>query len=289
MTGGPSGAWLPDGRRLHFQHGPIDLILLAEGDDAAVRAAYAAAWARFGTVLTELVDELAELRRAWTAKSDMPRGPVAGRMARAVAPHAASAFVTPMAAVAGAVADEILAVMRSAAELRRASVNNGGDIAFWTKAGEVFSVAIADHQGDRLANVDLSSADGIGGVATSGRHGRSHSLGIADSVTVLAATAAAADAAATLIANAVDCPASPAVRRVPAESLSPDSDLGDRAVVVAVDGLTMEERDHALAAGSRAADAMRAGGLIASAALFLDGAVSVSGQLPTQAIPRRAA
>ena len=63
-------------------------------------------------------------------------------------------------------------------------------------------------------------------------HGRSHSLGIADSVTVLAQSAAIADAAATLIANAVDIPGSPAVIRKPANELTPDSDLGDRLVTV---------------------------------------------------------
>ena len=47
------------------------------------------------------------------------------------------------------------------------------------------------------------------GIATSGWRGRSFSLGIADAVTVLAATAAEADAAATMIANAVDLPGHP--------------------------------------------------------------------------------
>ena len=68
------------------------------------------------------------------------------------------------------------------------------------------------------------------GVATSGRHGRSFSLGIADAVTVLARTASQADAAATIIANAVDLPGHPAVRRMPANELQPDSDLGARPV-----------------------------------------------------------
>ena len=49
------------------------------------------------------------------------------------------------------------------------------------------------------------------GIATSGWRGRSFSLGIADAVTVLAATAAEADAAATVIANAVDLPGHPAI------------------------------------------------------------------------------
>ena len=58
-------------------------------------------------------------------------------------------------------------------------------------------------------------------------------MGIADSVTVLARTGAVADAAATLIANAVDVD-DPAIRREPAAELAPDSDLGDRLVTVEV-------------------------------------------------------
>ena len=50
-------------------------------------------------------------------------------MHAAVAPFAEESFITPMAAVAGAVADEILQAMRRAAPLARAYVNNGGDIA----------------------------------------------------------------------------------------------------------------------------------------------------------------
>ena len=47
----------------------------------------------------------------------------------------AEVFVTPMAAVAGAVADELLAEMTAAAELERAFVNDGGDIAVLVDAG----------------------------------------------------------------------------------------------------------------------------------------------------------
>ena len=42
--------------------------------------------------------------------------------------------------------------------------------------------------------ITLDSDMGLGGIATSGAHGRSFSLGVADSVTVLAKTAAMADA-----------------------------------------------------------------------------------------------
>jgi ApbE superfamily uncharacterized protein (UPF0280 family) len=53
---------LPDGRRLHLQHGPIDLIVEAWGDARAVAAAYQRAVARFPTILPELVAELTILR-----------------------------------------------------------------------------------------------------------------------------------------------------------------------------------------------------------------------------------
>ncbi|MFL6693749.1 MAG: UPF0280 family protein, partial [Ramlibacter sp.] len=54
--------FLPGGR-WHFQHGPIDIVIGADGDVRAVEAAHEAAWERFTTVLEELVAELPHLRR----------------------------------------------------------------------------------------------------------------------------------------------------------------------------------------------------------------------------------
>ena len=92
------------GDRLHLQHGPIDLII---GVDGARQAAFEAAQERFSTVLEELVLELPTLRRPMPVSA---KGVIAQRMALAAAGY--SEFVTPMAAVAGAVADEVLAAMR---------------------------------------------------------------------------------------------------------------------------------------------------------------------------------
>lgn len=269
---GPQAAMLPDGRRLHLQHGPIDLIIGADGDTGDIRRAYRAARDRFETVLPELVEELSVLRRP-LARDGWPTGPVARRMAEAVAPHA-GVFVTPMAAVAGSVADEILGVMQIAAPaLRRIHVNNGGDIALWLAPDETYHIGlVADpRDGRRTGTARIASADGVGGIATSGRHGRSLSLGIADAVTVLAPTAAAADAAATLIANAVDLPGHPAIERAPAHELDPDSDLGDRPIVIEVGRLAHDDIGAALAAGRETAGEMVRRGLIRSAALWLDG------------------
>lgn len=268
------------GGRLHLSHGPIDLVLKAWGQPADVASAYAAATERFEAVLGELVADLAELRRPM---SDTPAAssPVARRMVEACRPFA-PLFLTPMAAVAGSVADELLAVMLAAApDLTRAYVNDGGDIAVHIAASEALSLAIAgDFSGGIVPGVNgrirLTPADGIGGIATSGQRGRSFSLGIADSVTVLARTAAMADAAATLIANAVDLD-HPLIVRRPACTLDPDSDLGDRLVTVDVPRLSSIAVDQALGRGGSLAEDFIRRGLIASAALMLQGHTATAG------------
>jgi ApbE superfamily uncharacterized protein (UPF0280 family) len=275
QAGGSQAARLPDGR-LHLNHGPIDVVLRASGRDAA--RAEQAALARFPALLPGLVAELPLLRQPL---GGLPEGPVARRMHAACAPYAARGFfITPMAAVAGGVADELLAAMRDAAPgLTRAFVNNGGDIALFAAPGETLAIGLA--LDPRLARFDgalrLRGGDGVGGVATSGRHGRSFSLGIADAVTVLARDAAAADAAATLVANAVDLD-SPAITRAPAYSLDPDSDLGDRLVTIGVGPLAEAEIAAALDAGAACARAFLDDGLILAAALRLGGASRILGR-----------
>ena len=264
---------LPDGRRLHLQDGPIDLVIEAFGGSAEVKAAYDAAIIRFQTVLDELCSELALLRLPAGPEAPMPKGPIAKRMAEAVAPYAQRTFITPMAAVAGSVAEEILEVMTSAAKLSKAYVNDGGDIALHLAPGEQFVVGMIDRP-DRpslFGTASLGSRDPVRGIATSGWRGRSFSLGIADAVTVLASHAAMADAAATIIANAVDLPGHANVHRVPARSIAPDSDLGDRPVTKFVGALSAEDILCALDQGTAVSEQVRSEGLIHSAALLLQG------------------
>lgn len=263
-----TAALLPDGR-LHLHHGPIDIVAEAFGAPPAIRAAHARAAARFAGILDDLVAELPALR----SQSAEVTGTVARRMAAAVAPFR-PAFITPMAAVAGAVADEVLAALAGPG-ISRAYANNGGDIALWLGPGESLTCALAASPLDR---VTVRAADPVRGIATSGWRGRSFSLGIADAVTVLARTAAMADAAATMLANAVDL-GHPGIQRRPARDVQCDSDLGDRLVTVAVPQLAPDERAEALAAGLRAAEAFRARGLIEGAALFLQGEMQATGAL----------
>ena len=299
--------------RLHLQHGPIDLIVEAFGVPDEVERAYGQATDRFGDILPVLVDELAVLRRPVGDAYPLLQGPVARRMAEAVWPHRA-VFITPMAAVAGAVADEMLQALVRGRALDKAYVNDGGDIAIHLAPGQSLRAGIvADsvsspfkwgsapaygamgscssplhsltppsamtptprhlngEEGETLDGTALLTHERpVRGIATSGRGGRSFSLGIADSVTVLAATAAAADAAATMIANAVNAD-HPAIERRPAHSLDPDSDLGELLVTVAVGDVPAEIVEMALDRGAAEARRLRLCGLIDSAALSLRG------------------
>lgn len=271
-AGGAVRARLADGR-WHFQHGPIDLVIGVDGAPAAVGAALESAWMRFAGVLGELAGELALLRAPCAARAPTPHGPVARRMAQACLPYAArfGLFITPMAAVAGSVAQEIVACLARDG-IRRAWVNNGGDIALWLTPGATLDIGVvADVDAPAIgATVRVGHGDAPRGIATSGWRGRSFSLGIADAVTVLAPSAAMADAAATMIANAVDVD-HPAVRRAPASGLRDDSDLGERLVTVAVGALPPEAVDEAL---DRGEDFARRGideGLLEQAMLSLQG------------------
>lgn len=269
----PSARFLPDGKRLLLQQGPIDLVVQAEGSTDAIRMAHEAALRRFDGLLAELCGELTLLRTPVTGASPRPDGVVAQRMHAAVVPFALAGFITPMAAVAGSVAEEILGAMLAAAPLNRAFVNNGGDIALHLAPGEHFRIGLVDRP-DRpnlFGTTTISAADGIAGVATSGYPGRSFSRGIVEAVTVLAPTAAMADAAATVIANAVDLPGHPAIVRVPADTIQSDSDLGDIPVTRHVGRLTEAEIAEALAAGLDQAAGLQARRLICSCAIHLQG------------------
>ncbi len=268
MRSGPIAALSRDGLTLHLQHGPTDLIITAEGVPGARERAFERSALALRGVIEELVGELAELRRSAVAGPEVV-GSVARRMVAATS-HFGDVFVTPMAAVAGAIADHVLAAAW-ADDLERLSVNNGGDIAFGlangasTRIGVVTSLLTPSVTG----SITIDSASSVRGVATSGWRGRSFSLGIADAVTVVAANAATADAAATVIASAVDLPGHPAIVRVPATQVDESSDLGDRLVTREVGTLSESEQAEALEPGVTLAHALLQSGVIAGAHLVI--------------------
>lgn len=273
-------ALLP-GNRLHLNHGPIDLVISADGEAAQITRAYSQAAAIFPNILPELVAQLPLLRAplggAPNAIKPIVNRPVARRMVEATWPYRET-FITPMAAVAGAVAEYVLGAMVEVADLRRTIVNNGGDISLHLAPGERVRAGVAgDLTLPRLdATIEIGSADPVRGLATSGWRGRSQSLGIADAVTVLAHSAAPADAAATMIANAVNVD-DPAIRRLPASEVRDDSDLGDIPVTVDVGVLPPDKICRALENGARRAAALKEQGLIVAAYLQLQGQMLVVG------------
>ncbi len=277
-------ARLADGR-WHFQHGPIDCILSAEGEAGVVAACVERAWQRFRGLLDELVAELSLLRADLSSGDgacSAPRGVVARRMVAACRRHAhGGRFITPMAAVAGSVAEELVAFFDDP-RIRRAFVNNGGDIALHLSPGARFDIGLVTDPAHGLAGlppdgrfrVDATTA--VRGVATSGWRGRSFSRGIADAATVLAASASEADAAATVIGNAVDVADARIVRR-PADTVRDDSDLGGRLVTCAVPPLDAAAIARALDAGAEVAREEIAHGRIIAAVLSLQGRCRIVG------------
>lgn len=278
---GPTAARI-SGNRLHLAHGPIDLVIGAFGPPASVERAYERAAAAFDGLLESLVAVLPRLRAPVGTADGLPSA--ARLMQRATTPLAIDRFVTPMAAVAGAVADTVMAAIRQVPGIERAYVNNRGDIAVHLTPGASIAIGLVPELRRPLlaASLRLHHEDGVGGVATSGWDGRSFSLGIADAVTVLARSAAEADAAATLIANAVDAE-DPAIERSPAADLDPDSDLGRLPVTTAVGCLNDATIAKALDNGARYAQTLVDRQLVRAAMLVLKGKARVVGGLGVEA------
>jgi uncharacterized protein len=240
---------LPDGRRLHLNHGPMDVIVEVAGAERDRVDAETAAIIRFEGILDELVPQLGSLRSP-VGEGEPPVGTIATRMVEA-ASRFRGVFLTPMICVAGSVADELRTIIGAVPGVARAYVNNGGDVSLHLTPGQSLRVGLVPslESGRHEAALEVDAASPVLGLATSGWGGRSHSFGIADAVTAVATSTAVADVAASLVANAVDLPGHPAVTRTPAAEIDPDSDLGDRPVTTAVGDLTAAEVARALDRG----------------------------------------
>lgn len=179
--------------------------------------------------------------------------------------------LTPMAAVAGTIADATADFLVYQG-LTRVVVNNGGDVAIRLTAGETLTVGIRpDLNAEQITHrVMIAEEMNIGGVCTSGLGGRSFTRGVASATTVFAGSAAIADAAATAVANATYIP-SPAVQRRVADYIYPDTDLKGVEITATVGHLSEDEALTALSQGLNRAEALVERILITGACITVQG------------------
>ncbi len=160
-------------------------------------------------------------------------------------------FITPMASVAGSISELLLLKVLEKFNINKIYINNGGDISLYISKNDKFNFSIG---GDTSYIVEYSNTDGLGGIATSGWNGRSFSMGIADSVTVIAEKASIADAAATIICNKIDLKNSNKIKKAIANHLYEETDLNDKLITVSVEKLTEHEILQAIFNGKIIAD-----------------------------------
>ncbi|MEJ2716012.1 MAG: UPF0280 family protein [Deltaproteobacteria bacterium] len=189
------------------------------------------------------------------------------------------ADLTPMASVAGAIADATADLLEREG-MSRVVVNNGGDVAFRLKDRERLYVGIRPDVGNSaMSHRVLVTPDmGLGGVTTSGLGGRSFTRGVASAATVFASTATTADAAATAVANATYVPSENVIQRM-AESIQPDTDLKGVRITASLGDLSPEEIEKALQQGMTKAEEMASRGLIYGACLFVKGRMRSTSRL----------
>jgi len=181
--------------------------------------------------------------------------------------------LTPIAAVAGTIADGVAAFL-SRRGMTRIIVNNGGDVAIRTGPGESIKVGIRP----ALSHSDIADILTLGderpswGVATSGLEGRSLTRGVASAATIIAGSASLADAAATSVANASYVDDETVIQR-PAEELDEQTDIPGIAVTIQAGPFTEEKKDRALSGAMKNAEALINKGLIYGAYVAVDGKI----------------
>lgn len=210
---------------------------------AGVSFGYLEAVARNRTLLSRRIEQIGHL----------PDNELGRRMIQSVA-AVGDKDLTPMAAVAGTIADAVADWLfdRGSAKV---VVDNGGDIAIRLSTGETATVGIRPQIScsDISHIVTLDARSSSWGVTTSGLGGRSFTRGIASAVTVVAANASIADAFATSIANACFVEDRRIVQ-IPAEQIDPNTDLKGLNVTVDVGFLSAEKKNLAVQAALAKAD-----------------------------------
>lgn len=230
---------LEDGK-VFVDHGPVSMVITAREGSRMLTELAAESFPVICRALGELADALPILR----LYPDKIRGKMSpglpDQMVRAVR-AVKEPTLTPMAAVAGAMAD-LVADYLEARGAATVIVNNGGDIALriHERQGVRMGIVTDIGRGQTDEIVTIHEEDGIGGVCTSGLGGRSLTRGIANGVTVFSKRCIQADACATHIANCSYI-RSPQVVTKKAGEADPSSDIPDLDIVTDVGVLIAEE------------------------------------------------
>lgn len=260
---------LPDGRIL-AEYGPMRLLISAWiGKVIQPETAAVAAQEAFG-YLERVAEWRALLSRPASGLPPRLADPLADRMLQNVR-TVGDRDLTPMAAVAGTLADAVADDLM-ARGMTRVAVNNGGDVAVRLRRGESLRVGIRSsvERLDIARVVRLDDRRAYWGIATSGLGGRSLTRGVASAATVISSSASLADAAATAVANATRI-RRPEVAQRPAEEVDPASDLAGIAVTTAVASLDPPAVQQALTLGMSRAESLIARGRILGALVVVQG------------------
>lgn len=184
--------------------------------------------------------------------------------------------LTPMAAVAGTIADAVADYL-FARGMSKVVVDNGGDVAVRLRRGASVRVGIRPEVGrqDITVVIALDSRSGSWGVTTSGFGGRSLTRGVASAVTVIARSASVADAASTAIANASFVTDDGVIQRR-AEEIEPQTDLVGLPVTVKVAQLAQEKKIRAVSNAIKRAEALIDKDIIFGAFVAVQGEVAMT-------------
>lgn len=199
-----------------------------------------------------------------------PENPLVARMIESVS-AVGDEDLTPMAAVAGTIADAV-ADFLFARGMTKVVVENGGDLSVRLQGDASVTVGIRPNlNAQEISHViTLDPGRSAWGVATSGLGGRSLTRGVASAATVVAETASLADAAATAVANASFVEDHQVIRR-PAEKMDPYTDIPGLPVTVKAGPLSETKRSLALGQAIHRAEALISRNVILGAFVAVQG------------------
>jgi len=264
--------------------GPMRLVIRAwKGNEPQIDLVREAAAKSF-LYLERVAGFRSELSQPFSDLKVQPQDDLALEMVNSVA-TIGDHDLTPMAAVAGTLADAVANWLFEQGATK-VIVDNGGDIAVRLAEGESVTVGVRPRVTSRHIShvINLDSGRSAWGVTTSGVGGRSLTRGIASAVTVLSTKASVADAGATAIANACFVE-DDRIIQLPAAKIDPTSDLKDMLVTTEVGPLSSEKILAAINSARRKADDLSQKGIIDGAFIALGSVYKMAGGMQRYAMP----